>query len=46
MTKQGLDKMIAKVEYAKKSRELLDQAVDEGHDEDEIIELVTEDDPE
>ncbi len=46
MTKQGLDKMIAKVEYAKKIRELLDQAVAEGHDEEQILELVTGDDEE
>lgn len=46
MTKQGLDKMAERLEYARKIRELLDEAVEKGHDEEAILELVTGDDEE
>ncbi len=46
MTKAALDKQTLKIEYAKRVREILDEAGKAGVDEGEIIELVTEDDPE
>ncbi len=45
MTKAALDKQTLKIEYAKRVREILDEATQKGLDEGEIIELVTEDDP-
>jgi hypothetical protein len=46
MTKAALNKQTLKIQYAMRIREILDEASTQELDEGEIIELVTEDDPE